>query len=96
MIPSSKQWIFDHPSSFPEDDGLSIAHLIRSFQECYAVADGSFKNNISTAYFTLAAPSLPAKNQIVGSIVTPGLGGFQSPYCSELSGLLALLVTLEV
>ena len=91
----SKRWFFHH-CAMPRDGGAAIANLIGSGTTCIGVADGSHKDPLSAASFSLASPSLSRQLHLVGSVPTPGGPKEQSSYRAELTGILALILSLEL
>ena len=80
----------------PADDGKAIAEGIRT-GTCAAVADGSFddnKDNAGTAAFTIHA-NQGDRAPITGANWTTGRKQEQCSHCSELGGIIAILIMLE-
>ena len=93
--PVEKQWFFKQ-CAFPPDNGKALAEAISSGTTCIGVADGSFKSPMSAASFSLASPLIPRQLHLIGSTPTPGKSSDQSPYRAELTGLLAVLLSVEI
>jgi hypothetical protein len=74
-----------------EDNGLAIARALIAGTAiagtAIAVSDGSFKDNQGTSAFIIEGES--KHGRLVGVNVIPGDSSSQSPYRSELGGLLA-------
>jgi len=60
-----------------------------------ALGDGSFKSRMGTAGFALEGPCC-TKHRIIGINRVPGSQDVQSPYRSELSSLLGILVLVSL
>lgn len=88
----SLKWALD-TCTLPEDDGLAIAQLIRD-GVAIGISDGSFKHTYGTAAFILHHRLQNCS--FLGML--PCLGHFEThdAYRSELSGLLALVIALQL
>ncbi len=58
------------------------------------VSDGSYKRPHGTAAFIIEGYT--SENRIVGKVITPGNAEDQSPYKSELAGILAALIITNI
>jgi hypothetical protein len=75
-----------------QDEGNHVAASIQT-GNCRAICDGSFKGEHGTAGFCLHGSD--PKHQIEGANRTPGDPADQSPYRSELGGIVGILVTAQ-
>ena len=75
-----------------QDNGTHVAEAIQQ-GTCKAVCDGSYKNTHGTASFCLHGED--PNFQLMGSNHTPGIQAEQSPFRSEMGGVVGVLTTLK-
>ncbi len=89
-IHTTERWCVDNLAL--HDDGDIIAEAIRN-RTAIAVSDGSFKDTYGTAAWVLEGDS--SDGRIVGHVIAPGNDVDHSAYRSELSGILAVMITVK-
>jgi hypothetical protein len=89
-LPSNERWCVDNLHY--TDEGQLIAEAIKN-GDAIAVSDGSFKDGFGTAAYVIETDY--CRGRMTGKVITPGGLTDQSPYRSELSGILSILVLIK-
>jgi hypothetical protein len=90
--PTEQKWCTSW-LDLPKDDGIDIAEAIKN-RMAITVSDGSYKYPHGTAAFIIEGYA--SENRLVGKVITPGGAEDQSPYRSELAGILAALIITNI
>jgi hypothetical protein len=77
-----------------EDNGATLAKAIQSPEGMIGISDGSFKDSLGTACFTLLGPT--QKGSIICPMIVPGEKDVQDAFRSELSGIYGMVVMVNL